>query len=198
MSNASIVIKGNAIFDGTGTEPFAGGIAVEGKRVTAVAKGEGIDEYIGSDTKVIDCGDRLILPGFNDGHTHITQGAFLEDPDFSFNLLASGSKEEAIQMAKDFADSHPDNEWIFGYMMNNLGWKDQTLPTYRDIDRIITDRPVVLQMADMHTVVVNTCAIEKLGITKDTESPADGLIEKDENGELTGRFYDGASFAFTD
>lgn len=198
MNHASIVIKGNAIFDGTGAKPFAGGIAVEGNRIMAVVKGEGIEEYIYSDTKVIDCGDKLILPGFNDGHTHITQGAFLEDPGFSFNLLAAGSKEEAVQMAKEFADSHPDNEWVYGYMMNNLIWKDQTLPTYRDIDRIIADRPVVLQMADMHTVIVNTCAINKIGITKDTKSPADGVIEKDENGELTGRFYDGASFSFTD
>ncbi|KAI4444004.1 amidohydrolase [Schaedlerella arabinosiphila] len=198
MSNAAMVIRGNAIFDGTGAKPFAGGIAVEGKRIAAVVKGEGIDRYIGPDTRVIDCGDRLVMPGFNDGHTHITQGAFLEDPDFSFCLLESGSREEAIQMAKEYGDSHPDNEWVFGYMMNNLLWKDQTLPTCHDIDRVISDRPVVLQLADMHTVAVNTCAIEKIGITKDTKSPADGVIEKDEKGELTGRFYDGASFAFTD
>ena len=198
MEKAKIVIKGNAIFDGTGAEPFAGGVAVEGNRIAAVVKGDEIDGYIGPDTRVIDCGDRLIMPGFNDGHTHITQGAFLEDPDFSFSLLESGSREEAIRMAKEYADCHPDNEWVFGYMMNNLIWEDQTLPTYHDIDRVISDRPVVLQMADMHTIVVNTCAIEKIGITKETESPADGLIEKDEKGELTGRFYDGASFMFTD
>ena len=110
MEKAKIVIKGNAIFDGTGAEPFAGGVAVEGNRIAAVVKGDEIDGYIGPDTRVIDCGDRLIMPGFNDGHTHITQGAFLEDPDFSFSLLESGSREDAIRMAKEYADCHPDNE----------------------------------------------------------------------------------------
>lgn len=198
INNASIIIKGNAIFDGTGIEPFAGGIAVEGKHIIAVVKGEGIDKYIGPLTKVVDCGDQMILPGFNDGHTHITQGAFLEDPDFSVNLFSAGSKEEVVRLAKEFADSHPDNEWIYGCMMNNVIWEDQTLPTNNDIDRIISDRPVVLQMVDLHTVIVNTCAIKKMGFTKNMENPVGGVIEKDENGELTGRFYDGASFAFTD
>ncbi len=194
MDNATIIIKGNAIFDGTGTPPFAGGVAIKENRIIAVKNGQGIEAYQGSDTMVIEAGDQLVMPGFNDGHTHLTQGAFLEDPDFSVSLLESCSKEEAIQMTKDFADSHPDNEWVYGCMLNNLIWEDQTLPTRHDIDKVISDRPVVLQMADLHTTIVNTLMLKKRGITKDTPSPDDGVIEKDGNGELTGRLFDGASF----
>ncbi len=54
-------------------------------RIIAVKNGPGIEAYQGPDTMVIEAGDQLVMPGFNDRHTHLTQGAFLEDPDFSAN-----------------------------------------------------------------------------------------------------------------
>ncbi|MDD3402043.1 MAG: amidohydrolase [Hespellia sp.] len=198
MKEASIIMKGNAIFDGTGKEPFQGSIVIRDNRIIAVLKDQSPEAYTGPDTKVLEYGNQLIMPGFNDGHTHITQGCFFEDEDFSVNVLSADSKEEAIQMAKDFAESHPENEWVYGYMVNNLIWADQTLPTCHDIDRVIADRPVVLQMADMHTVIANSCALRKGNITRDSQSPEDGIIEKDEKGELTGRLFDGAAFQLLD
>lgn len=194
MATATMIIRGNAIFDGTGSEPFQGAVVLNGNRILAVVHGDDVDGYLTPETKVIDAGDKLVMPGLNDGHTHLTQGAFLEDLDFSFSLLPAQSKEEALQMVKDYGESHPDNEWVFGFMMNNLIWPDQTLPTKEDLDKVIDNRPVVMQMADMHTVIANSYAINLRGITPDTPNPDDGVIEKDENGELTGRFYDGASF----
>lgn len=198
MSSASIVLKGNAIFDGTGSQPFAGAVVIEGNRIKTVVKGDAADAYIGPDTKVIACGDKLIMPGFNDCHTHMSSGAFLEDADFGLNVLEAASKEDAIRMIREFADAHPDNEWVIGYMMNNLAWEDQTLPTRYDIDAVISDRPVAFQLADMHTIIANTRAIEKIGYTNDTPDPDDGILERDEKGVLNGRFFDGASFIFTE
>jgi predicted amidohydrolase YtcJ len=198
MSKATIIIRGNAIFDGTGTEPFAGSVVINGNQIAAVLRENDAREYIGEETKVFDCGDQLIMPGFNDSHTHITAGAFLEDEDFSFCVLEAASKEAAIQMARDYAAVHPNNEWIYGFMMNNLIWEDQTLPVMADIDKLISDRPVILQMADLHTIILNSAAMKKVDITKDTPNPEDGIIEKYDNGELTGRLYDGASFKVMD
>ena len=198
MKYASIILKGNAVFDGTGKEPFAGAVVIEGNRIAAVVDDEEYEDYINEDTKVIECGEKLIMPGFNDSHTHMSSGAFYEDEDFCFSVLSSKSKEEAILMAKEFAEKHPDNEWIFGFQLNNLLWDDTTLPTRYDIDAIISDRPVVLQLADMHTIIANTCAVEKAGYTDDTPDPEDGILEKDENGVLTGRFFDGGTFAFSE
>lgn len=198
MNSTSIVLKGNAIFDGTGRKPFAGAVIIEGNKIKAVVEGSDVDSYISSDTKVLEYGDKLIMPGFNDCHTHMSSGAFLDDENFGFNALEASSKDEAMKMTKEFADAHPNNEWVVGYMMNNLAWEDQTLPTRYDIDAVISDRPVALQLADMHTIIANTCAIEKIGYTDDTPDPEDGILEKDENGILNGRFFDGGSFVFTE
>lgn len=202
MNDALIVLKGNAIFDGTGRAPFPGAVVIQGSKIKAIMEGTdqglNLSPYAGPETKVFECGDKLIMPGFNDCHTHMSSGAFLEDEDFGLNVLSASSKEEAMRMIKEFADAHPDNEWVVGYMMNNLSWEDQTLPTRYDIDAVISDRPVAFQHADMHTIIANSLAIEKIGYTDDTPDPADGILEKDENGILNGRFFDGGSFAFTE
>lgn len=198
MEKASIILRGNAIFDGTGNKPFKGSIVIFENKIKTVLKNNKADRYIGPDTKVLDYEDELIMPGFNDAHTHFTQGSFLEDKDFALNVLPAKSKKEAILMTRKFAEAHPQNEWVYGYMVDDQGWDDQTVLTKADIDKEIPDRPVVLQMADLHTIVVNEAAIQKSELIKRKDQYKDGMIQTDENGELTGRLFDGACFDFLD
>jgi N-acyl-D-aspartate/D-glutamate deacylase len=64
MSDFDLVIRGGAVIDGSGAEPYAGDVAVTGGRIAAVGKvaGRGREE--------IDARDRLVTPGFVDIHTH--------------------------------------------------------------------------------------------------------------------------------
>lgn len=199
MSNtiADIVIKGNAVFDGTGEKPFKGGVAISGNKIIAVKPGNEIDEYIAESTKIYGYGNCLVMSGFNDSHTHISFGSFLTDEDFCRNMEDCKSLEECLADMKEFADTHPDNEWVFGHHFYQLAWENPVMPSRHDIDSMIPDRPVVLQHMDFHTLVANSKAIEERGITKDTPNPFGGIIEKDAEGELTGRFYDHATFLFT-
>ena len=196
MEKASIILRGNAIFDGTGDQPFKGSIVIFDNKIKTVLKNNKADTYIGPDTKVFDYNDELIMPGFNDGHTHFTQGSFLEDEDFAFNVLPAKSKEEAILMTRDFAETHPENEWVYGYMVDDQGWEDKEPINRYNLDEKIPDRPVVLQMADLHTIVVNSAAIQKGRLIKRQKDYKDGMIEKDADGNLTGRLFDGACFDF--
>jgi N-acyl-D-aspartate/D-glutamate deacylase len=62
--NASLVIRGGTVFDGSGGEPFEADIAIRDGRIGAVAKGlpRGDEE--------IDARGRIVTPGFVDLHTH--------------------------------------------------------------------------------------------------------------------------------
>ena len=191
---SSIVLKGNSIFDGTGSMPFDGAIVITDNKITEVLRGNISESDFPSGTEFIDCGDKLIMPGFNDAHTHITVGAFLEDEDYGINLIEADSKEDCISLLKGFADAHPDNPWAIGFMANNFAWENTELPTRYDLDAVFPDRPAVIQMCDMHSCIVNSYGINHLNIKDDIPSPDDGIIEKDENGKLTGRFIDGGGF----
>jgi imidazolonepropionase-like amidohydrolase len=60
-----IVLRGAKVFDGTGADPAAADVAVEGDRIIGI--GTGLD----GDAEV-DVRDRTILPGLFDCHTHVT------------------------------------------------------------------------------------------------------------------------------
>src|SRR5215469_6856423 len=58
-----------SIYDGTGVKPYPGEVCVEGKRITAVAKGS--EKLPREGAKVIDAGGMTLMPGLIDGHTHL-------------------------------------------------------------------------------------------------------------------------------
>ncbi len=64
MADASLVIRGGLVVDGSGAAPFEADVAVAGGRIVAVGKGlpRGAEE--------IDARGLLVTPGFVDVHTH--------------------------------------------------------------------------------------------------------------------------------
>lgn len=198
MDKAEVVIKSNAVFTGDGLAPFKGGVAVSGDKIIACGDDAHLAPFIGPDTEVRDYGDKLVMPGLIDSHTHFAQGAMTTDPDFCVNLIDCTSFEQAMERVKTFADSHPDNEWIVGVQVIQFQWEVPEMPSAAMIDKYISDRPVFLQQVDLHTYSANTCAMEKAGITRDTPDPAGGKILRDENGDATGVFSNNAANYFMD
>lgn len=58
------------IFDGSGKPPFAGELRVEGNRIAAVAAGPA--SVPRSDARIIDCQNRVLMPGMTEAHGHLT------------------------------------------------------------------------------------------------------------------------------
>ena len=187
---ADMIIKGNAIFDSVSDKPFAGFVAVKGNRIAAVGKDmESISQYAGDDTKIIDAGDRLVMPGFHDSHTHlILAGMYKTYP----NLGSARSEEEAAVMLKDYYDGQPGDGWVYGFNWYHVFWDKKELPRKETLDRYFPDRPVFLINAEAHGAWVNSLALEIAGVTADTPDPFGGEIARDENGEPTGFLYESA------
>lgn len=197
MATAELVLKSNAVFTGEVSEPFAGGVAIADDKIVACGDEEALAPFIGPDTEVREFGDRLIMPGFNDSHTHFTQGALVDDPDFCVHIGGTDTLDEALAALKTWADAHPDNEWVYGNEVIQFNWETPLMPTAAQIDAVISNRPVVLSQVDMHTFSVNTAALRRAGITRDTPDPYGGEILRDESGEPTGVLSNTATDIFT-
>jgi predicted amidohydrolase YtcJ len=188
-SFADTILTSHAVFTGLADKPHSAAIAIAGNRITAVGTEDEILSWKGPETRVIHLGDRLIMPGFHDFHLHLMMGSVAQD---SVNLFTARTREEAVEMVLLHAQGRPEEPWVIGFAWDAGYWTDQRLPDKASLDKIISDRPVLLFHAEGHYAWVNSKALELAGIDRDTPDPAFGKIEKDANSEPTGILYEGA------
>src|SRR5215467_4378928 len=72
--SATLIVTNGAVYTVDKQHPKAEAVAVIGDRIVAVGSRGDIDLWRGPQTKVIDAGGTLLLPGFNDAHLHFIQG----------------------------------------------------------------------------------------------------------------------------
>jgi len=194
MRSADTIIESNAIFNGVSDKLINGFVAIKDDHIQYVGEKEFLDLYKGSNTKVIQAQDKLVMPGFNDAHVHMYMSALYASPLVNVSF-EDKSAAECVAGLKKMEDRIPKDEWLIGAGWYYTLWDDPTMPTKADIDAVYPDRPVAMVSADCHTFWVNTKGLEKLGITKDSVAPEGGSYNKDEDGELTGIIEDTAASA---
>src|SRR5947199_1954001 len=72
--SATLIITNAAIYTVDKQHPRAEAVAVMGDRIVAVGSRTEINLWRGPQTRVIDAGGKLLLPGFNDAHVHLIDG----------------------------------------------------------------------------------------------------------------------------
>lgn len=183
---ADRILLSEAVFTGNTLEPLAGGVAIAGDRVLAVGSKDEVLALAGPDAEVVDYGEQLIAPGFNDSHQHFASAAAYDDPDFCINLMGCTSEQECADRVRGFCEAHPDNEWVYGLGWDTAIWDDHTPPSRETLDCFAPDQPICLSSFDHHAVWANGAALAKAGITAETPQPEGGEIVKDETGRPTG------------
>jgi predicted amidohydrolase YtcJ len=141
------------------------------------------------DARVIDGHGRTLLPGLIDAHGHVLELGYALN---SVDLSSTKSLAEALAIVKAYAAAHPQAKWIRGGGWNQEIWKLGRFPTAKELDAVVSDRPVWLSRIDGHAAWANTAAIKLAGVTKATKDPSGGRIERDAEGNPSGVFVDGA------
>jgi len=186
-SAEQVYLNGN-IYTVEDNQPKAQAMAVTGPNLVYVGSNEGVKEYIGAKTKVVDLKGQTVVPGLIEGHMHYTrQGVSLLQVN-AFWL----PKEEIIAKIKAEAERLPEGTWIVGSGWNQEVWPDQKFPNKAELDAVAPNHPVTLTRTDGHALWVNSKALAVAGVDKSSEVPTGGVLEKDNNGELTGILYENA------
>ncbi len=172
------------------SQPTAEAIAVYGNRIMAVGTTKDIRKLAGTNTRVIDAKKRLLLPGFNDAHTHFMSGGFQLS---SVDLRDANSPKEFAERIRSFAEKLPKGRWITGGDWDHERWPDAKLPTKELIDSFTSDTPVFVNRLDGHMALANSLALRLAGVTRQTLDPQGGVIVRDpKTGEPTGVLKDAA------
>lgn len=186
---ADIVFRGGGVYTVNAARSWAEAVAVRAGRIVYVGTDAGVASWIGPQTRRIDLQGKMLLPGFHDVHVHLVGGG-IELGECNLNDLTT--LEQVLDAVRRFAEQHPEKKWIRGG-----GWP-LTLargnPHKTLLDKIVPDRPVILDAFDGHSSWVNSRALEICGITKETPDPPRGRIERDpETGEPTGTLRESAA-----
>lgn len=181
---ADLVLVNGRVITVDSFDSVAEAVAVKDGRVLKVGSTADIKKLAGGKTKIMDLKGRALLPGFIDTHEHcIRRGLQLD----WVNCKAMGSLGEAVEALKAKAGSKKEGDWVVGSWFDESLWKDKRFPNRYDLDKASTVHPIYLGRAGGHNAVASSLALELAGITKDTPQPHGGNIERDENGEPTGR-----------
>lgn len=193
MAVADVLFTGGRIFTGSGAPLDGHAVAVVGDRISAVVPDTEAHALTGPATRVVDLAGALLSPGFQDAHIHPVGGGMEL---LQCNLTGSVDASDSVARVKAYADANPDEEWILGG-----GWSMDHFPggapTRALLDAVVPDRPVLLLSRDHHSTWVNTAAIRLAGLDASTPNPADGWIEREDDGHPAGTFHEGAGELFT-
>ncbi len=183
----TLLVGGSVFHPGTASSVRAD-VALAGGRIAAVTAPGEQRSRTGTATDVVDLTGRLLIPGFQDAHVHPVAGGLAM---LRCELHGTASAQECLDIIAAYAASHPDAEWIVGG-----GWSMEFFaggtPTRTALDAVVSDRPVYLTNRDGHGTWVNTRALELAGVDASTPDPADGRIEREEDGTPAGTLHEGA------
>ena len=187
---ADLIITNAKIWTVDKAHPTAQAVAVLGDRIIAVGSNADVDVLRGHDTKVINAGGKLVLPGFNDAHVHFVGGGLQLE---SVQLNDATSKQEFVRRIAEQARKTPKGEWIQGGDWDETKWNPLSLPTKELIDPVTPDNPVFVSRYDGHSALANSTALRLAGITSQTPDPPGGVIVRDPQGNPTGDLKDAAT-----
>jgi predicted amidohydrolase YtcJ len=171
-------------------DPCAGLIAVKKHRIAAVSPGEALEGLTRKGVEIVDCAGKTILPGFVDAHCHVA--AYAESL-ISLNL---SPKEGGISIAaiqdkiRRSCDRLLPGTWVRGKSYNEFYLKEKRHLNRWDLDVASPSNPVKLTHRSGHAHVLNSLALQQVGIGPETGDPPGGLIERDlKTGCPTGLLY---------
>src|SRR5262245_2109112 len=186
---ADLLLTNGRIWTADDTRPWAEAVAVRGDRIVYVGDAKGAQALRGPKTEVRELAKRLVTPGFNDAHVHLSGGALsLERVD----LIEEQSLEAVQARIRAFATQNAKREWVLG-----RGWLYGSfpggLPTREQLDAAVLDRPAYMECYDGHTGWANSKALALAGITRETKDPENGVIVRDATGQPTGALKESAT-----
>lgn len=195
---ADLVLLSGTIVTLDRHSPLVEALAARGSQIVAAGKDADVRTLVGPQTRVIDLAGRLAIPGFIEGHGHLTG---LGEARLSLDLSQARHWDEVVTLVARQAKAAPAGEWIIGDGWHQGRWEKppqqaiEGYPLHALLSRATPDNPVLLKHATGHMCLANARAMQLAGIDRDTPDAAGGKILRDREGDATGVFREAAQNA---
>lgn len=157
----------------------------------AIIVNDGVIEFVGGkqeainlagDCEVVDYKDNYIYPGFIESHCHGYFAGYRAAGQGDVGTIMT-SYEDYIPVIKKYIKDHPEKDLYIVAGWNETG----RYLDHKFLDDILMDKPLLLNTAGGHSLLLNTKGMEMFHIDKEyvAKHPAN-LVHRYENGEPTG------------
>lgn len=192
-AKADLILRNGRIYTVDPGRSWASAVAIRNGRYVAVGDDAAVAPLKGDSTDVVDLAGRMAMPGITDIHTHMLMGGQTEMFDLNFS---SGLGVDGIcDAVRGWAEKQPPDGWVIGAQFGTDKLPAlNTAAALAKLDEAAMGRPVMLRDDTHHNRWVNSEALRRCGVTKETRNPNKGEIGRDPaTGELTGMLIESAS-----
>ena len=192
---ATLVLVNGRIVTVDGLVPEAEALAAAGDTIMAIGTSQEMQAWIGEDTRVMDLGGMLAIPGFIEGHGHFMG---MGEARMILDLTTASSWQDIVSMVEDAARGAEPGSWITGRGWHQEKWDSvpdgavDGVPTHHELSAVSPENPVYLRHASGHAGFANEAAMREAGVSPETPNPPGGEIIRDARGQLSGLFRETA------
>ncbi|MGE0038842.1 MAG: amidohydrolase [Xanthobacteraceae bacterium] len=182
------------------SQPTAEAVLVRGGRIVAVGARSEVESKANGPVATIDLKGKALLPGFVDPHGHVVMVGLQA---LAANLLPApdgeGNGIPALQrILRDWITKNGKIIERYGVIVG-FGYDDSQLteqrhPTRADLDAVSTDIPILIVHQSGHLGVLNSKALEEVGLTKATSNPLGGAFRREADGATPNGVCEEAAF----
>ena len=137
---ADIVITGT-IYTSEADKKIVNAIAIKDGVYQYVGDEEGVKEFIGDNTEVINLESGMAMPSFFEAHAHTAKGGLLKL--YQVQLYSGKSVDDYVNNIRDFYEKNKNVTVLRGRGWNN-GYAPVTGPTKDVLDNITSEIPIVM------------------------------------------------------
>ena len=188
--DSDLVIFNTMIYTANHEDPIVEALAIKGNKLIYVGKNSGVGNFNCGNSVVLDLKNSYVYPGFIDAHAHLKGIGYRE---LDLNLQGADSLKSMLTQVQIHSNKVQSGNWVVGRGWIEKKWPEARFPTLEELDAISVDKPIALERADGHAIIVNSLALQLAKIDRTTPDPIGGKIDKDKNGEPNGVLIDKAS-----
>ncbi len=183
-----IVLHGGKIFTSNPRQLWAEALSIRDGKIRRIGSNTEILARARHGARLIDLEGHLVVPGFNDAHTHAawSRNTELRANDISF---VPGPGPTAAELYADIAaaaQTVPPGTWITGIF--GTTFVDDPMANRFDLDQVSQDNPVHLHSWAGHGTLINSAAMVEAGIAENEPDPLGGFYERVEGTDILNGF----------
>lgn len=177
---AEVIFVGDNII--TMDDSQVSAVAVSEGRIIATGTEAEILNLSGSSTRIVELGERALLPGFIDAHGHFSAVARYTDLlDLSSPPVgAVNNIDDIVRLIKLRIEQQqiPAGALVYGFGYDDSLLDERRHPTRDDLDRASMEHSIVIRHVSGHLSVGNSFALQQAGVSAVTENPPGGVLRR--------------------